>query len=238
MMRLRASILSLLWIGLAGGVCAAQSEWTVLRRDRNLVVDGYLDDWEGIPAVTLKPSGTAVAVNGQFDDDDLEITLQAVWDDEALYVAVRWRDNRWDVREVRRRDAVYVTPDRRRRNRMYFFDNLRFQIRELEYDYLLWVAPRIGDRGPFHWQRRLEGMSKREAASPAPVITPRQDNGVATLELIFKWKQLDIEPKKRKKKGLPVEILVADSDLPGSILEAKLPHLKWIEWQSRMRLAE
>ncbi len=212
----------------------AQSVWQVPHRDRDVIVDGFIQEWQGVPALVVRPGAPAVENNGAFEPDDVEVTLQAVWDKEALYVAVRWKDNVWDTQEVRRRDAVFITADKKRRDRMYFFDNLAFQIPELEYDYLLWVSPRIDDHGPYHWQRRLEGLNKREAATPSPVITPRQMGQEATLELLFRWKDLEIKPEKRKN-GLPLLLQVADSDWPGLLLESKVEKLKWLLWRGTIQ---
>ncbi len=219
-------------------IASAQSEWTVPHRDRELVVDGFVEEWRGVPALVLKPGAKGVSVSGAFNPeiDDLQITIQGLWDEQSLYVAIQWNDDVWDIQEVRRRDAVYITADKRRRDRMLFFDNLSFQIAQLEYDYLLWFSPRIDDRGPFFWLRRLEGVRNREAATPAPVITPRQNGNLATLELQFNWKDLKLEPKKIRKTGLPVRWLAADSDSPEALLESKLGILKSLEWNGRLRL--
>ncbi len=217
------------------GVTRAQSVWRVPHRDRDLIVDGFVKEWQGVPSLVLRSGAPAVESNGVFGPDDVEVTLQGLWDKEALYMAVTWKDNVWDTQEVRRRDAVFITADKKRRDRMYFFDNISFQIPELEYDYLLWFSPRIDDHGPYHWQRRLQGLSKREAATPSPVITPRQMGNEATLELLFRWKDLEIKPEKRKN-GLPLLLQVADSDSPGLLLESKVEKLKWLQWRGSIQL--
>lgn len=216
---------------------AQAQSWDVPYRQTEIVLDGHLEEWEGVPRLVLAPGSAGISQQGSFGEGDLSVTLRAMWDEENLYVAVEWRDDRWDVREVRRRDSVFVTPDRRRRDRMLFFDNLRLQIHELEFDYLLWVSPRVEGQGPYFWHRRLLGARVRESATRDPVITPREhDDGSVTLEMLFEWKQLQLKPKKRKKKGLPLEVLVADSDQPGSILESKLDHLKHLSWRGSLRL--
>ncbi len=216
----------------------AQSSWTVPYRNQELQMDGFIEDWSGVPEIVLRPLQAGLQTNGDFADGGLEVSLRALWDEEALYLAIEWMDDVWDVEQVRRRDAVFVTSDRTRRDRMYFHDNIKFQIRELDYDYLLWFSPRVDDQGPFFWQRRLQGMRAMEGATAAPFMTPRQEEGRVTMEIRFDWKELRIKPKKRIKSGLPVLLVVADSDSPDSVPESKLSRLKWLEWAGRMELGK
>jgi len=206
--------------------------WQIPHRDREIQVDGFLREWEGVPVVVLTPAESDVIARGEFKDQDVEVRLQAVWDDEAFYLAIEWTDDIWDVEQIRRRDAVFVTPDNRRRDRMLFFDNLKIHIRDLDYEYMLWMSPRVDDRGPYYWHRRRSGSTMEGATTP-PVITPRQDGQRATIEAQFAWQDLRVKKKKRKK-GFPLSLIVADSDVPGAVEENKLSLLKWLEWDGRM----
>ncbi|MFQ5738612.1 MAG: hypothetical protein ACE5JX_06330 [Acidobacteriota bacterium] len=236
---MRASKGALLIAVLASwGSASGQSVWRVPRKNQDIQVDGFLKDWEGVPSLVLSPASPGVSVHGEFKDDDVQVGLRALWDKKSLYLAIDWVDDRWDIQQVRRRDAVFVAPDRRRRDRMYFFDNLRFHIQELNYDYLLWLSPRANDLGPYHWHRLLAGSRGMEAASASPVMTPRNHDSHVQLEVLFSWKQLRIKPQKRKKKGLPLELLLADSDSPGLILDQKSNRLKWLLWNGRMILSK
>ncbi len=233
------------WFGILGAIGCAMlgpawgQSWNIPHRTQQILLDGWLEDWRGVPELILRPGASGVRTQGEFGDSDVSVKIKALWDEDGLYLAVEWQDDRWDIREVRRRDAVFVTPDRRRRDRMLFFDNLKFQIRTLEFDYLLWVSPRVQDQGPFFWHRRLRGANVRESATRDPVITPREhEDGRVTLEILLEWKELELKPKKLVKNGLPVLILLADSDQPGSILESKLANLKSLEWDGTGRLAK
>jgi len=173
---------------------------------------------------------TMIAIDKEFASDDLHVSVRAQWDNESLYVAIEWTDDVWDIRKIRRSEAVLVASDRKRYDRMLFYDNFKFQIESLKYDYLLWVSPRVNDEGPYYWQRRREGLGSMEGATSPPVITPRQNGRQVTMELLFFWKELRLKPKELVKKGFPLFMTVADSDQPGYIEEGKLPHLKSLSW--------
>ena len=225
----------LVLIGLVGVILnwptVAQGPWQIPHRERTIQVDGFLDDWNGVPELVLSPSNNLVETVGTFGQDDLKMRLQGLWDQESLYLALHWKDDVWDLQRVQRRDAVFVTPSRRRRNRMFFFDYLKIQLHTFSLDYILWVSPRVNDQGPFYWQRRLAGKRNMEAAAPIPVITPREhEDGSVTMEILLNWKGLGLKPKQLRKRGLPLSFLLADSDWPDSLLESKLERLKRLEW--------
>jgi hypothetical protein len=213
--------------------------WQVPYKNANVQIDGFIKEWEGIPKIVLRPGAPGVGVEGEFNQDglDVELTMQAQWDEESLFVAVHWKDDVWDLRKIRRSDAVFVTPDKRRRDRMLFYDYVKLQIKELKYDYLMWFSPRVEDEGPYYWHRRTEGLGAMEGATASPVLTPReQDDGSVTMELQFSWKELRIKTKKKLKTGLPIQLLVSDSDRPGLIEESKLAGLKSLQWNGQMQL--
>ena len=221
---------------LAGNSVLHAQTWTLPYKSREIRVDGVLNDWEGIPEISLRPGD--VATQGQFESNDVAVSLRGVWDEEALYLAVEWQDDVWDIQAVRRRDSVFVTADGTRRNRMYFFDNLKFMLHQLNYSYLLWFSPRANNQGPHYWHRLLAGGKSREAAVPAPVITPRENDGKVSIELLFNWKEMKLKPKKLIKKGMPLSLLLSDGDAPGQILEAKVAELTWLEWDGLFKLAK
>ncbi|MDA2938279.1 hypothetical protein MYX75_08465, partial [Acidobacteria bacterium AH-259-A15] len=212
----------------------AQTVWDVSRKSRDIQIDGFIEDWAGVPKTRLNLSAPSVRGNGNFGGDDLDLALQALWDQQNLYVAVQWEDDTWDIKRIGRHEAVWVSPERRRRDRMLFFDNLKFHIREADYDYTLWISPRVSGEGPFMWHRLLKGLKGMETATSAPLVTARFHEGKATMEIMFLWRELRIKPKDQK--IIPLTLIVADSDLPGRFLEAKHKHLKWLEWHGRLQL--
>lgn len=218
------------------GIPLEAQVWSIPRRTRELHLDGVLDEWQGIPGITLRPGQTPS--QGTFHPNDVSVELKAVWDDECLYLGLEWQDDVWDIREVRRRDSVFVTPDRQRRDRMLFFDYLRFHLSQLNYDYLLWFSPRANEQGPFFWERLLKGKASMEAASSPPVITPRQEDGKVHMELRFYWKELQLKPGRLKKNPMPLSLIVADGDAPDQLLETKLANLKWLEWKGLLQLSK
>jgi hypothetical protein len=227
--------LVLLACGHAAHDLLAQAEWTVPRRDREILVDGFLREWQGVPALELSPSLAGISREGEFKEGDLRVAVQALWDEQYLYVALTWQDDTWDVEEVTRRDAVWVDAQRKRRDRMLLFDYLKFHVRQSDYDYTFWVSPFHQEKGPFFWHRLLEGYRGMERAAGTPMITARElDDGRVTIELMFFWKELRLRPKD----GFPLTLIVADSDLPGRLPEYKLGFLKWIQWRGGWRFAQ
>lgn len=214
----------------------AQQRLEILRTQDRIQVDGFLDDWSTVPPLVLSPTSPGVHSKGAFGADDLAVTVRALWDGDNLYLAVNWKDNTWDVQQVTRREAIWITPENRRRDRMYFFDNLGIQIQEADYNYILWISPRLSDRGPFVWQRLLLGLKGMERATALPMVTGRFRKNMATLEIVLSLKDLKINP--RAKRQTPLTLLIADSDLPGGMLETKLSQLKWLEWSGRMTFAQ
>ena len=213
----------------------AQQVWRVSDQVLDIQIDGFTDEWKGVPGLTLSPKeASALKVIGEFGEDDVELTLKGLWNRENLYIAVHWIDNIWDIKEVTRRKAVWVTPDRRRRDRMLFFDYLKFHIRESDYDFTFWLTPRIDEQGPFQWHRLLEGLKGMERASNSPVITGRNREDGATLEILLSWRELKIEPRPGMR--VPLVLILADSDLVGTALEYKLDRLKSLEWRGLLML--
>jgi hypothetical protein len=219
------------------GPLSAQSLWDIPRIDRELQIDGFLDEWEGVPTIVLAPSVEGLHTEGRFEgDEDVRLEVQAMWDSDYLYLAFTWTDNVWDVEEVARRDAVWIGPDGTRRDRMYFFDYVRFHIREPDYDYTLWVSPRVEGRGPFVWNRLLDGYRGRERATAPPMIAAREKDGRVTMEIMLMWRQLRRKPERNR--PIPLTLILTDSDHPGRFLESKAEHLKWLAWRGAMRFVD
>jgi hypothetical protein len=212
----------------------AQDLWQVPQTKEPIRVDGHLDEWQGVPAVVLEQGRIRVSSTGSFKPEDLRVTVRALWDKDRLYVALEWKDDIWDIRQVRRNEVVWVSPDGQRRDRMIFFDNLRFQIKEVDYDYTLWLSPRIADQGPYAWNRLQKKVKGVEVAVQVPSIAVRYNEGVATMELALPFKDLRLKGKVGR--SYPVSLLVADSDSPGAPLEVKLNKLKWLEWNGQIVL--
>ncbi len=220
---------------MAAGTLLAQSVWEIpARHNREIQMDGHLKEWSNVPKLLINPESAGVTVNGKFKQNDVNVSLQGLWDKEFLYVAVQRQDDTCDIKDIDRRHAVWITPDHRRRDRMLFYDNLRLQIREADYDYTYWISPRCGGQGPFSWHRLLRSLMDREVPSSRPRVTMGTEGNASVLEIMFPWKELHLKGKSGEK--LPLGIIVADSDSPGLPLESKLPLLKYLEWNGQIRL--
>ena len=217
---------------------ANDSKWLIPYSSSGVLVDGFLTDWQGLPAIELDPAATGVKVAGIPAGDYATASVKAFWDETGLYLAVDWKDDIWDVQRVPRSEAVFLARDGRRRDRMYLHDNLLIQIRDVKYNYLLWTSPRIDGQGPYYWQRLQRGGKFLERATHVPVITPRESDGRATLEIMLTWEQLGLKPKEVRKKGLRAILTLADSDSPEMSLEGKLGRVGRLGWTGLIELGE
>ena len=223
-------LLSLVW-----SLPQDRADYEVQSASERVIVDGAIADWDGVAAISLTPE-SAHASTGDFGADDLAITARFLWDKEYLYVALDWQDDKVDLKEVRRQDAVFLASDGRRRDRMYFYDYLKLAISEQDYNYMMWVSPKLAGEGPYSWQRLLEGYDGTETAAAAPLVAARELDGRVTIELRFTWKGLRLKGKKNE--TIPLALIVADSDEPEQLLNYKAAHPKWLTWRGRLRLVE
>ena len=231
----------MLWICvllLSQGGVANDSRWSIPYRSSEVLMDGFLSDWEGLPSIQLDPAVSGVKVAGIPAGDYATASVKAFWDQTGLYLAIEWRDDIWDVQQVKRSEAVFLASDGRRRDRMYLYDNIRIQFRDVKYNYLLWVSPRVDGRGPYYWQRLQRGGKFLERATHVPVINPRASDGRGTLEIMLTWKQLGLTPKNMRKKGLRAILTLADSDSPEMSVEGKLGRVGRLDWTGLIELGE
>lgn len=234
--KMKSLFLFLFCLLLISGLSLAQSLWNVPFAHKEIQVDGFLEDWTGVPELILAPAAPGIHTEGVFGAEDLKASVRAAWDKNNLYLAVEIKDDTWDTQAVTRREAAWLTPDRRRRDRMLFFDNFKFSVQESDYDYTFWISPRVNERGPFFWNRLLQGLKGMEMGTAPPSVTARFRNGVATMEILLVWDEMRINAKANRE--IPLTLLVSDSDMPGKMLETKLPHLKWVEWKGMMVLTK
>ncbi len=214
------------------------STLTIPYRSADVLVDGFLSDWKDVPAVLLDPAATGVKVAGVPAGDYATTTLKAFWDKTGLYLAIDWRDDIWDIRQIKRSEAVFVASDGRRRDKMFLHDNLLFRLRSKNYNYLFWISPRAGERGPYYWQRLQRGGKFLERATHIPVVTPRERDGQATLEIMLTWDQLGLNPKQIRKKGFRALVTLADSDSPELSVEGKLDRVGRLDWAGLVHLGD
>lgn len=236
MVRNRTALLILVAFSMSSLNLFGQAVWQVRKKSAAIQVDGFLQEWEAVPGLTLHVGAPNVRSESVSQADDVSVVAKAAWDKDNLYVALEWKDNTWDVEQVLRQQAVWLTPQQQRRERMLFYDYFKIQMSDAEFDYVFWVTPRIDNRGPYSWCRLLSGAKRMERATSPPAISTRQQDGKATLEILFTWRELNAKPKAGK--TLPLTLLVADSDLPGKPLELKLPQLKSLVWDGVIELAE
>lgn len=227
---LMASVL--LW-----GQAEADSSLTSSGVESEIRVDGTLSEWEGIPALQLTPKAANIKVNGEFKEEDFDFRIKSMWNEQYLYLAIQWEDDVWDIEDVSRKDATWHDTDSgQRRDRMYFFDNFKFHIRESDYDYTLWISPQDEDNGPHFWARLLMGYRGNERAGAKPMLRASSDGNSSTIEMMIVWKQLKLNPKN----GLviPLRLTVTDSDLPGRFEESKVSAMKSVEWAGDLTLID
>lgn len=223
--------LSIVFSGLA--LTGMASAWEIPYRDRDIQMDGQIAEWSDAPALVLAPDQAGLRTAGEFEEGDLSLNLKAFWDDQHLYLCLEWTDNVWDLKEIERQDAVWIGADGKRRDRMQFFDYLKVHIRQADYDYTLWLSPRVDGEGPYMWFRLLEGYRGIESATRMPLVASSHSGHTVTMEVQLTWDSLKLNP--RKIEGLPLTILLTDGDAPGRFLDSKLESLKWIAWRGTVR---
>lgn len=207
------------------GHAAAQATWDVPYSEQRVLLDGRLDEWSGASPILVAPTGSAAQANGEFPQDEPRVSLRALWNKEGIFLAIEWQDDIWDIREISRRDAVWISPEGKRRDRMYFFDNLKLELLRRNFQYTLWLSPRDSERGPFFWHR-LFGKKRLELGGGPPLMSSRLTDKGVILEVQLRWKDLKLKAKPYE--DLIFSIDVADSDLPGKPPEAKVNRLRWL----------
>ncbi|HSR52279.1 MAG TPA: hypothetical protein VLV83_15740 [Acidobacteriota bacterium] len=226
---LSLSILAALWTS----SLSAQPTWTIRKVDEGTVqMDGRLTEWQSVQPLVLSPDSPQITREGEFDSRDVRLEVRAVWDKEGLYMALQWKDDQWDVLDIPRREAVWITPEGRRRSRMVFYDNLNLELSRRNYNYFAWVSPRADGQGPFSWAKRT-GEERLELAGSPPLISVTTDeDGTVSMEWLFRWKELGLKGKRYK--DLFFRLQVADGDLPGALPEAKLDAVKTLSLVGRV----
>jgi hypothetical protein len=233
---MKKKILILLFALITAIPCYAQDVMEIPKRDREILIDGFLNEWNGVPAKILAPGEEDIRAGGELTPNDVRLEIQALWDEQYIYLGLHWKDQVWDIEEITRKDAVWMDEDNRRRDRMYFYDNLKFHIRKSDYDFTLWLSPATSEKGPFMWYRLLEGYGGMERATGHPMVSFKESEDGLTAELMLIWQQLKLKGDKGEE--YPLTLVVADSDDPDRLLEYKLEHLKWLGWQGMIRLVE
>ena len=215
---------------LVSGFSFGQNIFEIKKNDREILIDGFLDEWDGVPALILAPGEKGIRTSGELSSSDVRVEVHALWDKQYLYLGLKWKDAVWDIEKITRKNAVWMDQDNRRRDRMYFYDNLKFHIRKSDYDYTFWLSPVANEEGPFMWYRLLEGYGGMERATGTPMVSAKEQGDEMTAEVMLIWKQLKLKGKKGAE--YPLTLVVADSDNPGRLLEYKLEHLpKMVQYQ-------
>lgn len=212
---------------------SAQTTWTIRKADEGMVqMDGRLTEWQSVEPLKLSPQSPGVESQGQFNPEDVDLEVRAVWNKEGLYMALQWKDDQWDIRDIPRREAVWITPEGRRRSRMVFYDNLNLELSRRNYNYFAWISPRAGGEGPFSWAKRTGEERLERASSPPLISVTTGEDGTVTMEWLFRWKELGL--KGRRYKDLFFRLQVADGDLPDALPEAKLAAVKSLTLRGRV----
>lgn len=222
---------------LLGQSIMAQSSWSVPHIERPPQMDGRLDDWSAIEPIVLSPSHGPGRAKGEFNGaSDLRLEVRAAWSSKGLHVGLLWQDDIWDVRRIARKDSIWVSPTEKRRNVMYFHDNLKFHLFRPNFNYLVWVSPRSSGKGPFHWTRAFGKKGLELASSPPLISTTVAQDGSVTMEWLFRWKDWPLKGKSYKDLRFSLEI--ADSDWPQQPPESKESRLKSLQWAGSMLLSK
>ena len=199
------------------------------------LIDGVLSEWGAPARIPVVPGGEKVGVRGAFEGpDDHEVDLYLMWDAHALYVAVVVEDDTVDVKQVGPQEYVWEGPGGERKDRMFYYDNLKIFLRgpKESLGCNVWISPHNGLEGPYVWGSRQRSAGTRNL----PVqVGSAWVPGIYTYEVALPWEWLAVHPQPGME--LDARFLLPDSDLPGLALDQKIARSnKWIWWQGTIRL--
>lgn len=188
------------------------------RGDRNLVVDGSVQDWPGLPPLRLDDvrqlSGSAL---GAFrGPGDVAARVFLLWDDDHLWVAAQVMDD-WHVRlteasqrssEIPPADSILLSFDPARDTRAVGPDAGRQEDAEF------WIAEVEGqERGLVRWDR-FRGTARFALDSEAVVLRD-EEKRVTTHEARIAWREILPHGQKPDARAIfDLQIVVSDFDEP------------------------
>ncbi|MBL8754888.1 MAG: hypothetical protein JNK15_16405 [Planctomycetes bacterium] len=188
------------------------------RGDREMTVDGSLNDWPELPALRLDDnrqlSGTAY--NAWIGPRDLRGAVFLMWDQEALWVSCAVTDewhraldaNTLLVTEIPAADSVVLTFDPNRDTRASGNDPGRSEDREF------WLADDPGHQ-VVQWDR-LRGQARvLDAKAGRMVVTHDKEHGITNYEARIPWSEI-LAPGQVANAGRVVDFQIVVNDFDES----------------------
>jgi hypothetical protein len=188
------------------------------RGDRELTVDGSLNDWPELPALRLDDnrqlSGTAN--NAWIGPRDLRAAVFMMWDPEALWISCAVTDewhraldaNTLLVTEIPAADSVVLTFDPDRDTRASGNDPGRSEDREF------WLADDTGHE-VVQWDR-LRGQARvLDGKSARMVVTHDKEHGITNYEARIPWTEI-LPPGQAAKAGRVIDFQIVVNDFDES----------------------
>jgi hypothetical protein len=156
-------------------------------------VDGDLSDWQAVPAITLDRPDQAKYVRSWRGPQDLSAWIYLVWDDEALSLAARVRDDMHNPKDIL---LLGFDMDLGEREFGLEADDLKLRI-----------EPHDEKRPSFH----VEHGNIDRGYEPSALVT-RVEGDMTYYEARFEWKTLFGEvPEPGKTIGFSVALIDVDT---------------------------
>ncbi len=190
---------------------------TAPHRTAAIVLDGGLDEWNGVPAVALDSSSYLLSDPRHYEGNrDLGGAVQFVWDTTYLYAAGRFADDRLQAGAAWTSDRVNLVFDFRNDNHPLSYEGRAPDASNWQADDSWVYAHIVGDGPPPHPVMRL--AADYHGPIEGAALVSRVVQGGWTFELRVPWSGL---PEARPFVGavLGLQIFVSDGDAEGGLTE-------------------
>ena len=201
-------------------------------RVSGIVVDGSARDWPPGAPILIAPDqpDTEVGQRNDVDPSDLRLTVRTGWNDEYLFVQIGWSDDVLDVRPIPFDSVVWNHPSGRRRDRMYYHDNVHVRLWIPDRFFGAWLSPQPDH--PLQWSRADPEDSEWIFLEPDAAAS--RDGSRVVIELAVTWEMLGVSPHAGLE--LDLEFVAPDADAPEVALERKEPEMYWLSWRKTVRV--
>ncbi len=236
---------------LALNASVARADWRIPRSDAQVTVDGDLSEWRDAPRLELRKGAPEVSSpqGDRYQPDDAAVRIAGRWNDTGIFLALEWRDDVWDARELTLEEPFCRDRRGNRIDCFYFFDYLKFAIRgpdtaKPEFIYTLWLSPKLRDKGPFVWSKLYAGTDRARVDTPKPRVAGSYADGRSLFEVHIPWQTLGdgLTAQIRKRGDFPLMLLLVDGDSPrlgdDKSAELRLRRVKYLVWRESAKLTD
>ena len=200
--------------------CLAQ-EYLAIPSIEKVDVDGIDDEWHRFEPYIFNASDASIfQAAGDFDIEDLQVSVKVAWNKAALYFFITWEDDIIDDKVIAKDKATFTTNTGRRMDRMYLYDNIKIQLRTNSMNYVSWFG---AHQEALQWhslRERKEGQSTTIEVSPPNYHRLSYDTGKFSLEVAIPWR--DFLLSATRPAAVDLLLLINDRDTPQQDIDQKL----------------